>query len=63
VGDPLDDPLHRPYASVVGPPLTLAFVVAIAFGVGHGIVGALIGFVAGFLIYLAIGAIVWMGRR
>ncbi len=46
----------------MGPPLTLALICAVALGVGHGIVGAVIGFVAGFLIYLAIGAVVWMGR-
>jgi hypothetical protein len=46
----------------MGPPLTLALIGAVAIGVGHGIVGAVIGFVAGFLIYLAIGAVVWMGR-
>jgi hypothetical protein len=46
----------------MGPPLALAFIIAIAFGVGHGLLGAAIGFVAGFLIYLAIGAVLWIGR-
>jgi hypothetical protein len=47
----------------MGPPLALALMVAVAFGWGHGVLGAVIGFVAGFSIYLAIGAVVWMGRR
>lgn len=47
----------------MGPPLVLACIFAIALGVSHGIVGAVIGFVGAFLLYLAIGAIVWMGRE
>jgi hypothetical protein len=47
----------------MGPPLVLAIIVAVALGVGHGILGAAIGFFGAFLIYLAIGAIVWMGRE
>jgi hypothetical protein len=47
----------------MGPPLVLAIVVALALGLHHGVVGAAIGFVGAFLLYLAIGAIVWMGRE
>jgi hypothetical protein len=45
------------------PLLIFALLLAALFGTGHGIVGAVIGFAAGVLIYLAIGAIVTMGRR
>ncbi|MEA2152549.1 MAG: hypothetical protein QOI18_782 [Solirubrobacteraceae bacterium] len=46
----------------MGPPLVLAIIGALALGYKHGVVGAIIGLVAGLLIYLAIGAVVWMGR-
>jgi zinc transporter ZupT len=45
------------------PLLIFALILAALFGVGHGVVGAVIGFTAGALIYLAIGAIVTIGRR
>jgi hypothetical protein len=47
----------------MGPPLILALIGALALGYNHGVLGAIIGVVAGFLIYLAIGAVVWMGRN
>jgi hypothetical protein len=46
----------------MGPPLVMAVIGAFALGYRHGVLGAIIGLIAGFLIYLAIGAIVWMGR-
>jgi hypothetical protein len=45
------------------PLLIFAVILAVIFGTGHGIVGAMIGFSSGVQIYLAVGAIVTMGRR
>jgi hypothetical protein len=45
------------------PLLIFAVILAVVFGTGHGIVGAVIGFAAGVLIYLAVGAVVTMGRK
>jgi hypothetical protein len=45
------------------PPLIFAVILAVVFGTGHGIVGAAVGVAAGVLIYLAVGAIVTMGRK
>jgi hypothetical protein len=45
------------------PLVIFALLLAAVFGIGHGIVGAVIGFAAGVLIYVAVGAIVWMGRN
>jgi hypothetical protein len=47
----------------VRPLLIFALILAAVFGAGHGIVGAVVGFVGGLLLYLAVGAIVTMGRK
>lgn len=47
----------------IGLPGMIALLAFVAFGKELGWVGILVGAGAGLLVYLVIGAIVWLGKR